>query len=66
MVKASFVVHKLEAGEKQEPYKIDFVWLLGTPEFQDAREGGKLEESHVYQPKECKILKLFTFNNAGR
>lgn len=29
-------------------------------------ESEKPEELHVNQLKECKILKLFTFNNAGK
>lgn len=60
------MVCKLEAGETQVPYPTDFIWLLETPELQDVRERGKPEESHVNQPKECKILKLFTFNNAEK
>lgn len=59
------MVHRLQAGEKQVPCLTDFIWLLGMPEFQDIRERGKPEESHVIQPKKRKILQLFTFNNAG-
>lgn len=60
------MLHKLEAAEKPVPYLIDFIWLLGMPEFQDVRESGKPEELHTNQLKECKILKLFTFNNAEK
>lgn len=60
------MLHKLEAGGKQVPYLIDFIWLLGMSEFQDVRESGKPEESHMNQLKEHKILKLFTFNNAEK
>lgn len=60
------MVHKLDAGEKQVPYPTDFIWLLGMPEFQDSRKRGTPEESHVNQPRECKILQLFTFNNAEK
>lgn len=28
----------MEAGEKQVPYLIDFIWLLGMPEFPDVRQ----------------------------
>lgn len=60
------MLHKLEAAEKPVPYLIDFIWLLGMPEFQDVRESGKPEELHMNQLKERKILKLFTFNNAEK
>lgn len=52
------MLHKLEAGEKQVPYLIDFIWL-GYLSSQMS-ESEKPAELHVNQLKECKILEFFT------